>query len=381
MTLNTSGASQYAPCADGLSKSSRAAQNLPALDLARFAAAIAVVFYHYGAFFRIVTPDGSNRPYPELLPFAQYGYLGVNLFFLISGFVIFRTAEKRRPAGFLLARARRLFPAFVVCCSVTWVALIASGSTRVSAAAFTYGLTMFNGVFDSLRGKFPVYVDGVYWTLTVEWKFYLLVAAMIFFRRWLRLDVLLWAWLATAYVYWMSPSVWLENWFNAPWAPYFVGGAAVHLVQRAGWRPGLAVLVLAALVGCIVQAMAQFSFYRGIFDLPGTRVECAVVVFVIFVAFIAIATPRIPIGLQSSRTFAVLGALSYPIYLLHQQIGGIAFLKLWTPSNKWVFLFFAICATMIAARIVNECVERRAWNVLERWFPSYRVALQPPASS
>ncbi|RUU08840.1 acyltransferase, partial [Mesorhizobium sp. M7A.T.Ca.TU.009.01.3.2] len=57
------------------------------LDLLRLAAALAVVFFHY--FFRGAAAEGYlAQGYPLAAPFALYGYLGVNLFFLISGFVI-----------------------------------------------------------------------------------------------------------------------------------------------------------------------------------------------------------------------------------------------------------------------------------------------------
>ena len=58
---------------------------LQALDLLRFIAALAVVAYHY--------LGTSNPSYPQLAGIAQFGYLGVPLFFMISGFVIFMTLE------------------------------------------------------------------------------------------------------------------------------------------------------------------------------------------------------------------------------------------------------------------------------------------------
>ena len=63
------------------------------IDLLRFVAALAVVFFHY-AFRGYAADDRSIMPYPLLAPIAKYGYLGVELFFLISGFVILMTASR-----------------------------------------------------------------------------------------------------------------------------------------------------------------------------------------------------------------------------------------------------------------------------------------------
>ena len=62
-------------------------QRVNEIDLLRFIAALAVVFFHY-AFRGYAADDLSILPYPLLAPLAKYGYLGVELFFMISGFVI-----------------------------------------------------------------------------------------------------------------------------------------------------------------------------------------------------------------------------------------------------------------------------------------------------
>ena len=62
------------------------------LDLLRFFAAFSVVLYHY-TFRGYAADDMSIVPYPLFAPISKYGYLGVDLFFMISGFVILMTAS------------------------------------------------------------------------------------------------------------------------------------------------------------------------------------------------------------------------------------------------------------------------------------------------
>ena len=73
-------------------KSSR----VPELDLLRFIAASSVVVYHYTDIKRIV-PGQFVNPIGALQVITQFGYLGVNLFFMIGGFVILWTARGRTP--------------------------------------------------------------------------------------------------------------------------------------------------------------------------------------------------------------------------------------------------------------------------------------------
>ncbi|MEL7088997.1 MAG: acyltransferase family protein [Planctomycetota bacterium] len=82
------------------------------LDYGRFGAAIAVVGYHW--FFNGI--HNGKIDSLELQPWAvesvKYGYLGVEFFFMISGYVIFFSAKNRSAAQFATLRATRLYPAF-----------------------------------------------------------------------------------------------------------------------------------------------------------------------------------------------------------------------------------------------------------------------------
>ena len=88
-------------------------QRLNQLDALRGLAAMAVVLFHFSTRFSELYPQAAPQAWSVPL-----GYVGVNLFFIISGFVIFMTVERTaRPADFVVSRISRLYPAY-------WVAII-----------------------------------------------------------------------------------------------------------------------------------------------------------------------------------------------------------------------------------------------------------------
>lgn len=138
-------------------------KRLELLDGGRFVAACAVVMFHY--FFNGIANHKitSLHHIPEVINFAKYGYLGVEFFFMISGYVIFFSAMNRSASEFAVSRAVRLYPAF-------WVALLftttiayfwADTMMRVRISQVLANATMVPTLFG-----YP-YVDGVYWDTAV----------------------------------------------------------------------------------------------------------------------------------------------------------------------------------------------------------------------
>ena len=129
---------------------------IASLDVTRACAATAVFLFHYGAF--------------------PFGYLGVELFFLLSGFVL--TLPSRHDSIFQFARARcvRLYSAYWVALVLTLCAILWKGErpSLVAVAANATMLTAFLG---------QRYIDGVYWSLTEEIIFYLLVGITGSYRK------------------------------------------------------------------------------------------------------------------------------------------------------------------------------------------------------
>ncbi|MCI1186158.1 acyltransferase [Hymenobacter sp. DH14] len=337
-------------------------RRLYAIDLLRLLAALAVVFYHY-AYRGYMANHYSPVAFPALAPVAKYGYLGVELFFIISGYVVLRSAQGKTVRQFFRSRATRLYPAFWVACTLTFAAkqLWGAGSgpeglpavLHATVPQYLYNLTMlheFLGV--------PV-MDSVYWSLTMEITFYFLIALLIGSGRLRSVDWFLVAWLAYAALPGLphiGPLFALL--FFPRYAPYFIAGMLFFLMQppqgRTPLRYGLLLLayLLALRTGAKVSQELAVVFQDSFSNLVAGG---AITAF--FGVFFLITREKLNFHRQA--WLAAWGGLTYPLYLLHCDIGFLTFHRLGSQFNKYVLLAGLLLLMLAAARGINVWVEKR----------------------
>ncbi len=144
------------------------------LDALRGLAAISVVFFHY-------TFQYTEVFHPSQATLFQFplGRYGVQLFFIISGYVIFMTLEKTSsPLDFIVSRFSRLYPCYWAAMLLTFsvVRIYPLPGYEVSFKQAFFNLTMLHKWFNVAS------VDNVYWTLTVELSFYFLIFVVFLTR-------------------------------------------------------------------------------------------------------------------------------------------------------------------------------------------------------
>ncbi|WP_179037316.1 acyltransferase family protein [Paenibacillus sp. URB8-2] len=115
------------------------------LDLLRFAAAFSVLLYHY--FF--IGPLQGYWPQNQFLSIAHLGDFGVDVFFIISGFVISVSAEGRTFKHLVKSRFLRIIPALFVCSLITacTFSLLPGVSVRDTFTRWVTSLVLFPEVF------------------------------------------------------------------------------------------------------------------------------------------------------------------------------------------------------------------------------------------
>lgn len=138
--------------------------------LFRFIAALSVLLQHY--FFIYYNGYNSNKlEFGQNAQVFKYGYLGVHLFFIISGFVITLSIGHKSIVKFMISRISRLYPIYWISVTLTFVIIILFGAPNWSAdlRQFFLNLSMFQNYLGVKN------IDGVYWTLFVEMKFYIFI--------------------------------------------------------------------------------------------------------------------------------------------------------------------------------------------------------------
>jgi peptidoglycan/LPS O-acetylase OafA/YrhL len=162
------------------------------LDGFRFLAIISVILYHYYTLY--IPPQNSPSLYPyRSSSYFRYGYLGVEFFFIISGFVIAYTlANTQGFKQFWKKRFLRLFPAMLICSVITYTVFNLWDNENLFPRAHSfinllYSLTFINpGILDNLLKYFDIKgttLTGSYWSLWPEIQFYLVVSLIHFFSR------------------------------------------------------------------------------------------------------------------------------------------------------------------------------------------------------
>ncbi|MFJ6578938.1 acyltransferase family protein [Streptomyces sp. NPDC004290] len=343
------------------SPGTRRPPRLHALDGIRLLAALMVVAYHY-------TARGGGWPtpvreiFPEIFPLTAYGYLGVQLFFLISGFVVCMSAWNRPAKAFFVSRVVRLYPAYwfgVVATTVT-VMVIPGGRRHLPWNDLLTNMTMLQQAF------WIPHVDSVYWTLFTELRFYLLFTLVAWWGlTYKRVLLFCCVWGAATLVVAKAPPGPLRMLLIPEYSWFFIAGMAFYLMYR--FRPNLMLFGIVGLCFCASLA-PTINEFKHLTPFLGRRAAWPVIVLLaaFFGVMALIATGRL--SRVQWRWLPVLGALTYPLYLLHQVIGWelIGYLAPRELVSPWALVGLLVLGMLLLSYLVNKLVEQPLSAYLKR---------------
>lgn len=307
------------------------------LDFIRFFAAVAVMLLHL-AVVSWAAVGGLNyslayAPQYPALDFLRVGWVGVQTFFVLSGFVIARSASGSTAYKFLRGRAGRLIPAvWITAILTTTVILILNLKDRHTAFA-----DLARTLFFEPRGP---WVSGVFWTLQIEITFYGLIFALLLLGQLKHIE-------KAAHVLAVSSAIYLigRAFFGLP-------AVSEHLLLEHGCFFALGIYVWAIFQygnSLIRWLMVAVTIGAGIIQieflalgtLAGYDAVAAPLLWIASILAIWISATFPSRGNSVTRR---LGLMTYPIYLVHPVIGS-AILRV----SPWVGNYAAL-ATAIGAR-------------------------------
>jgi len=273
-------------------------------DALRGIAAISVCLFHFSLF--------------------KFGCVGVDLFFIISGFVIFMSIlNVKSIKEFWLSRFIRLYPSYwlsiavAVCCGL----LFHKSSVVINASNVIGNITMFQPVFKS------AYVSGVYWTLYVEMLFYITMTILWRCNLLKNIELVILIGLVCAIsinglylLYGANPQFTHYYILIRSLVPilshmqFFSAGIIFYLIHSNGISTKRVLLLLLTLFATAISH--KNSVMINSFLNVTEHLVCDVVVYITFVLIIYGWAPILRL-----KTLMWFGHISYPLYLIHTSFG------------------------------------------------------------
>lgn len=353
-----------APTADAMSRRGPAQERFAGLDLFRGIAAVLVMLFH-------VSDDlgGLFRP--------ASGYLAVDLFFLLSGFVIANAYDSRFERGgwhgkFVLVRLIRLYPLYCLAIAIMTVKFAVQyriGASpvpsRIVLAELGFGILMLPDPVMAANPAGDIFpVNPPAWSLFFE-----LIANAIFLvaHRWLRGRILI-AFVAVAGLGFAATIVsfgsadvgnhWSTIWFGLPRACFaFFLGVLFRRQQLPMPELGaIGAVVLSLLLGAILCVPLPVG--RALWD--------AAAVFVFFPAIVLLGS-RITLGGIPARAALWAGAVSYAVYVLHVPFEAMTdavlrHVRVGSGASPLAGPVF-----VLAVLVASDLIDRRYDTPLRRW--------------
>jgi peptidoglycan/LPS O-acetylase OafA/YrhL len=344
------------------------------IDGIRLVAAVMVALHHFAGTFRVNQPDNViwGQPVSDLMPgvfrLSAYGWIGVEMFFVISGFVICMSSWGRKPRDFFVSRVIRLYPAywFGVLFTATVVTLLPAVWAAPTKRTVLYNLSMLQ------RGNNIPDVDGVYWTLWSELRFYLIfmvvIAAGLTYRR---VVLFCCVWGAVAMLAPASGLPFLVMIADPGGAWYFIAGLALFLMYRFGQDLLLwGILVLSWLIsqnelGHRIDTVEHVSSWRGAF-----------VLYTVFLLFMVCVARGLTDRLQW-KWLATAGSLTYPFYLVHYSVGTTAIHYLHGRADPRVLVAGLLVSGLLLSYLVHRLIERPLSRLIKRGLTKTFARLGP----
>jgi peptidoglycan/LPS O-acetylase OafA/YrhL len=327
------------------------------LDALRGIAALSVVLFHFTL--------GREQ--------AEYGFklgvTGVDLFFIISGFVIFMSINKvKTTSEFFVNRFSRLYPTYWTCVTFTFLIKTSahyflpktefiSKSTSISLWEYFGNMTMFQyylGIRD---------IDGPYWTMIIEMLFYILIAIIFSLKKIKYILPIGFSILLVTII----NEIWLKNYFPVFQKiqtifplfihfPLFLAGILFYKIAHTVDRKQNA-FYYGCLLVCFVVRLTLFDDLNRISGNISFTLYLMVLTFY-FLLFILFVNNKL--SFIVSRPTLFLGKISFALYLIHQYIStGVILPGLikYAHLNFWIAALIALPTIILLAAAITYYIE------------------------
>jgi peptidoglycan/LPS O-acetylase OafA/YrhL len=348
-------------------------RNNPWLDLVR-SGAIVLILLRHGE--RALHTAAGEPAQSFLQTIFMNGWVGVDLFFVLSGYLI---AMHLLRAGvgsgdfivwrYLAMRALRIVPAYYAV-----LALVAAGAFPLFSVNPQLLPVRIGYHLAFLQDYLPSDINVVFWSLGVEEKFYLLAPLLIFALLWLRAGWLRFAILVLCFVlpFGLRTAAFLqlhdsldypEFWriFRSPFHMTLEGlvvGVGIAIAQHSGLvrpSPKIGLTILGAGAAVSVASLASHDF-MAVLDLGDATLQPALIA-ILAGAITLGAVQLVGVSMPLTRSFQLLSRLSYSLYLIHYPLIPLV-LAITAKHGASAFWLGYLSVSLGAALLLHLAIER-----------------------
>ena len=312
-------------------------------DVFRGAGALMVLFHHYTN--RYDTLFGHTETWPLSLPFSL-GAWGVCVFFILTGFFLIPSlASSPSLSAYYKKRVIRLYSSYIPCVIITWLLMTYTpplGNRNVSFVSFLGNLTMFQG-FLGLPN-----VDGAYWTLAVQLIVYIAIGAIFFLMKKSigKLLIVMFVWMivgcGVSFLHNQLGFTKLTFISDAKFIQLFIQGLLLYCI---GTRLCKSIWIYIFLALSVCYDLLWFSVSYFIFNS--------------FLIVLMLVVQLTNVSLKRKGVLVFIGSISFPLYLLHQNIGYliIRFMEQHGLTSEW-WIVMPVSIVIALAWLMTAFVER-----------------------
>lgn len=326
---------------------------LKQFDALRGIAAISVCFFHIVKYLKL---EGTY--FGKIF---QFGNMGVDLFFIISGFVIYMSLKNTKNIKeFWISRFTRLYPTYWFSCLFTTIILFVFNDPRIirdgiGKETILVNLTMVQNFFGYVD------LDGAYWTLIIEFVFYFWISIFYFFIG-DKINIILYFWLFFAFIYKIDHfnlpyELQVDKYFIVSKLPFFIFGISIFSINYdveniINTKRNLNFALLFSSIFVILF----FYFKEYGFSTPFFIMALVIIVFLI----LSEKTNKTKWENKSLRLLLFLGNISYPLYLIHGTLIWNLFVFLDHLNVKSNFLKISLTLPLVISisYVVHVFVEK-----------------------